>query len=95
MKNLKTTMIAVMLMLAAVGEVVAQDKCDFIMAYLDNVSSKHPVIHLIQNDVAVKVIETGKKLTDGVGQYERLLSTISQLTAEGWEVISISGYTFY
>lgn len=67
----------------------AQDKNDFALVYLNY--NKQPVaIHIIQNDQAVKVIETGKKPGDFDGLMERLLSTISQLTEDGWEVINVS-----
>ncbi len=68
----------------------AQDKYDFIMAYVDQAK---PTIHIVQNDVPEKIIETGKKTADIVGQNEKLLSAISQLTGEGWEVINASATT--
>jgi hypothetical protein len=91
-KLIRTTLITGLFFFGLLTGLQAQDKYDFIMTYVD---PSKPIIHVIQNDVPEKIIDTGKKFTDGVGQYERLLSTVSQLTADGWEVVSISGYTFY
>ena len=89
--KIKTTLMTGLFIFGLLTGLQAQDNYDFMMAFLDMTK---PVIHIVQNDVPEKVIETGKKNT-GLEQNERLLSTISRLTSEGWEVISVSGLTFY
>jgi hypothetical protein len=90
--KLKTTIVTALLLIASVSGLVAQDKYDLIMAWVD---PSKPLIHIVQNDVEAKTIETGKKILDMQGQYQRLLSEISKLTAQGWEIINVSQYTYY
>jgi hypothetical protein len=75
MKNLKTTMIAALLMLAAVGEVVAQEKYEFAIVCnygTDLTIAKHSteVIHL-------------PKGSDAWGE---LIKKVEAMNKDGWEV---------
>lgn len=90
--KIRTTLFTTVFFFGLLTGLQAQDKYDLIMVYLD---MSKPIIHVVQNDVADKVIQTGKKNDDNVGQEEKLLGVVSQLTADGWEIISTSAGRFY
>lgn len=85
--KIRTTLLSALFFFGLLTGLQAQDKYDLAMVYLD-FSKQTVVIHVIQNDVSDKVIETGKKLGDIIGNNEKLLSVTSQLTSEGWEVVN-------
>jgi hypothetical protein len=86
MKNLKTTMIAALLMLAAVGEVVAQEKYDYAIIFAD--PNGKPIIHKVTN-TGHEQLKTSSKGSDLYGQLQDLLNVVHNETANGWEVINI------
>jgi hypothetical protein len=92
--KIKTTLLTAFFFFGLLTGLQAQDKFDFALAYLDYSKTQ---INVVQNDMPVKVIETGKKATDYNGLQERFLSTISQLTTDGWEVYNTTsnGTTFF
>jgi hypothetical protein len=77
MKNLKTTMIAALLMLAAVGEVVAQEKWEYSIVGIENLKvvvtgqnkEKFPIEKALDFDVAV-------------------MRKVQEMAKEGWEVVN-------
>jgi hypothetical protein len=87
--KIKTTLLTAFFFLGLLTGLQAQDKYDFTMVYLDY-SKFTVVIHVIENDVQEKIIETGKKSTDISGNNKKLLSVLSQLTTEGWEIFNAS-----
>ena len=86
----KTTLLTTLFFLATLTT-KAQDKYDFALVYLD-LTKQNVTIHIVQNDVAEKVIETGKKFYDNSGHMERQLHAISQMTTEGWELTDITNF---
>src|SRR4051812_38495759 len=81
MKNLKTTMIAALLILAAVGEVVAQDKWEYAIITLNK--SRIPLassIEILRSDN--QVTEKVSKTEDG----QLLFKKLEEFTSQGWEV---------
>jgi hypothetical protein len=84
MRNLKTTMIAVLLMFAAVGESVAQEKWEY--ATLSYVLSQQRIIISI-NGTEIKKIDAKDNSRD-YHDTNPALAEISKMNNEGWEVFS-------
>jgi hypothetical protein len=82
MKNLKTAMIAVMLMLAAVGGVVAQEKWEYAIVK-QFITKKTVYISIGGQAVKEQTVSTNCD-SDCNG----LLLLIQQMTSEAWEVIN-------
>lgn len=68
----------------------AQKGYDFAMVYSSDLKS---VIYVIENEKEERLIPTTGKMPQ---QQEKLLRTISEMSLEGWEVISVTNSgTFY
>ncbi len=79
--------------LYSASTLMAADKYDLAIVWLN---ATKPIVQVFQNGTQVKVIDTGKKNTDIEGQMEQLLTVVSNLTAEGWEIINVGvGHTYY
>src|SRR4051812_42739959 len=90
MKNLKTTMIAALLMLAAVGELVAQDKYEFASICYDFYYGGSKALSITTPSGYEK-----KKIDFGNQEKEPMNMTfffaeITKLQDEGWEVMTIT-----
>jgi len=64
----------------------AQDQYDFAEVFIDAQAK----IHIIQNKKSDKIIDPEKRSTDSYGLSERFLNQLSKMTADGWEVITIT-----
>jgi hypothetical protein len=82
MKNLKTTMIAALLMIAAVGGVGAQEKYHFARVAINTLNGKE--IEIVTDNEPEKPVYIDK----AAGRIKQLLKVVHQMTAEGWEVIN-------
>jgi hypothetical protein len=78
-KNLKTTMIAALLMLAAVGEAVAQEKWEYA-----NVKANLSAVMFATAD-NLEVIPTKLKENE-----KETLKKLNELNDKGWEVYAVS-----
>jgi hypothetical protein len=102
MKNLKTTMIAVMLMLATRGEVVAQEKYEYAVVSLEKtppntMASAYPT----KLSVFSSSGQSSEKVDKDIAE-RTLIQKVEEFTNNGWEVYqsnSASGlmymYTYF
>jgi hypothetical protein len=82
MKTLKNTFIVMSICIASTMSLKAQEGYDLMHVYYEPLKSK---IHLVQNDVPTKEIDTLKN-----EKVEKILSVVSKLTTEGWEIVNIN-----
>jgi len=89
--KIKTVLMAVFFLFGLLSAIQAQEKYDFAVV---SVSSNK--IRVLQNDQTEILIDTGKKPTDVYGNMERLLSQVSKMTEQGWELITVSnGWDYF
>jgi hypothetical protein len=83
MKNLKTTMIVVMLMLAAVGSAVAQEKYEYACVYYN---SSENVVSTSINGVDFEKEKITIASTKGLWDLNPAIKKVLDMQEKGWEV---------
>jgi hypothetical protein len=96
MKNLKTTMIAALLMLATVGGVVAQEKWEYakVFAWTGGLNA-NGIYVTISGKEAERIEVDWKAVNKYVQDVTPFLNYIEKMTEEGWEVITVDSGTYY